>query len=78
MTIGKNVTKIGKKAFYGCGKLKKITVKTKKLTLKNVGKSAFSGIYIRASVLVPGDKRKEYALLFRKRGAGKKIRIEKS
>ena len=74
VTIGKNVTKIGKKAFYGCGKLKKITVKTKKLTLKNVGKSAFSGIYIRASVLVPGDKRKEYALLFRKRGAGKKIK----
>lgn len=31
-------------------------------------------IYIRASVLVLGDKRTEYALLFKKRGAGKKVK----
>jgi hypothetical protein len=44
VTIGKNVKKIGKKAFYGCKKLSSIQVKTKLLKRKNVSKSAFKKI----------------------------------
>ena len=42
VVIGKNVTKIGKKAFFGCQKLKKITIKTTKLKTKTVGAKAFT------------------------------------
>ncbi|MBQ7066670.1 MAG: leucine-rich repeat protein [Lachnospiraceae bacterium] len=34
VTIGKNVSKIGSKAFYGCSKLKTLTIKSSKLTTK--------------------------------------------
>lgn len=44
LTIGKNVKTIGKQAFYGCKNLKRITVKSKKLTSKNVGAKAFKGV----------------------------------
>lgn len=39
--IGKNVTVIGKKAFYRCTHLKKIVKKGKKLKNKNIGAKAF-------------------------------------
>ena len=41
ITIGKNVKRIGKKAFYNCKKLSVITINTTKLTEKNVGANAF-------------------------------------
>lgn len=41
ITIGKNVVKIGKKAFYGCKKVKKVSNKAKKLKAKAVGTKAF-------------------------------------
>ena len=44
-----NVTKINKKAFKGCSKLKKITIKTKKLT--KIGSKAFSGIHKKANII---------------------------
>ncbi len=62
VTIGKYVTKIGKQAFEGCGKLKKITVKTKKLT--KIGKKAFAKIDPKAKVTVPSGKKKSYRKLF--------------
>lgn len=56
LTVGKNVVRIGKKAFYGCKSLTKITFKGKKLGNKTtytksgqvkkspIGKKAFSGV----------------------------------
>ena len=40
VVIGKNVTSIGKKAFYKCTALKTITIPSK---VKTIGESAFSG-----------------------------------
>ena len=77
VVIGKNVTKIGKKAFYGCSKLKKITVKTTKLTKKNVGSQAFKGIHKKATFKVPKKKISSYRKVFRARGAAKTIKVTK-
>ncbi|MBO4862977.1 MAG: cellulase family glycosylhydrolase [Eubacterium sp.] len=69
VTIGANVAKIGKNAFNGCKKLKTITVKTDKLTTKNVGAGAFKGIKKKATFKVPKAKVKAYKKLFKKKGA---------
>ncbi len=45
VSIGKNVKKIGEKAFYGCKKLRYIYVKPKNLEAKNIGKQAFGNGY---------------------------------
>ncbi len=42
VTIGANVTKIGKQAFYGDSALKSLNVRTK--SLKSVGSKALKGI----------------------------------
>jgi uncharacterized protein YjdB len=60
VTIGKNVEKIGGNAFQGCGKLKKINIKTTLLTKKSVGAKAFSKIGKNPTVKVPKSKKKEY------------------
>jgi hypothetical protein len=60
VTIGKNVTKIGKKAFYGCKNLKKINMTAGKL--KTIGKSAFKGIKKNATLKVKGTKKAKAAL----------------
>lgn len=75
--IGKNVKKIGSKAFYGCKALKNITIKTKKLTAKTVGTSAFKSIYGKAVFKVPASKVNSYKALFKAKGAGKKIKVKK-
>ena len=77
VVIGKNVTKIGKKAFYGCSKLKQITVKTTKLTKKNVGSQAFKGIHKKAAFKVPKKKISSYRKVFRARGAAKTTKVTK-
>lgn len=64
VTIGKNVTKIGSKAFFGCKKLKKVVIKSKKL--KKIGKKAFkikAGKSIKVSV--PKKMKKKYKKLFK-------------
>lgn len=66
--IGKNVTKIGNRVFSGCKKLKKVTVKTTKLTESTVGSNAFSGISSGVVVKVPESKVKAYRKLFKKKG----------
>lgn len=66
--IGKNVTKIGNRVFSGCKKLKKVTIKTTKLTESTVGSNAFSGISSRVVVKVPESKVKAYRKLFKKKG----------
>lgn len=57
LTIGKYVKTIGREAFSGCKNLKKITLKTKSLTKKNVGEKAFAGVN-RKVVIKAGVKQK--------------------
>lgn len=66
--IGKNVKKIGNRVFSGCKKLKKVTIKTTKLTESTVGRNAFSGISSGVVVKVPESKVKAYRKLFKKKG----------
>ena len=66
--IGKNVTKIGNRVFSGCKKLKKVTIKTTKLTESTVGSNAFLGISSGVVVKVPESKVKAYRKLFKKKG----------
>lgn len=78
VTIGKNILKIGKNAFSGCTKLKSITIKTTKLTTKNVGKNAFKNINKKAIVKVPAKKLSAYKKLLKKKGiTEKKQKIKK-
>ena len=72
-TIGKNIKKIGKNAFYGCKNLKSITVKSTMLTAKAVGSKAFQGISRKAVIRVPKQKLKAYKKLLKSRGFKGKI-----
>ncbi len=76
ITIPKNVKSIGKSAFQNCKNLKNINIKTTKLTMKNVKKNAFKGIYSKAKIDVPNSKAKEYKKIFTSRGVGKKATIK--
>ena len=77
VTIGKNVTKIGKAAFSGDKKLKKIVIKSSKL--RSVGKNAIKSIHKKAVIKVPKAKLKKYKKLFSgKTGVKKKtMKIKK-
>lgn len=74
--VGSNVKKIGKYAFKNCKKLKKIEIKSKKLTSKTISKKAFTGVSKKVVITVPKNKRKSYIKLFRKRGMNKKIKVK--
>lgn len=63
VVIGKNVSRIGKKAFFGCKNLKKIVVKTKKLSIRNIGSKAFKGIHKKVIVQIPKGQQKKYKKL---------------
>lgn len=63
VTIGKNITMIGKKAFYNCKKLRLIVIKTTKL--KKIKKQAFRKINKNAIVKVPKKKKKMYKKLLK-------------
>lgn len=77
-TIGSKVTKIGKSAFQNCKKLKSLTIKTTKLTTKNVGASAFKSISQTATIKVPSKMLASYKVLLKKKGiTGKKQTIKK-
>lgn len=74
--ISYQVTGIEKKAFYGCKKVKKIIVKTKKLTAKKVGKKAFANMNKKVTIKVPKGKVRAYKKIFRKKGLSKKAKIK--
>ncbi len=71
VTIGVNVTSIGKKAFFNDKALKTIIVKSKKL--KTVAANAFKGTKKTGSIKVPKGKKKSYQKLFKNIG-NKKIK----
>ena len=60
VTIGSNVTKIGREVFSGCKNLKKITVTAGKL--KTISKNAFKDINKKATITVKGTKKAKAAL----------------
>ena len=68
--VGKNVLSIAKGAFQGDGKLKNITIKSKKL--KTVGKNAVKGIHKKAVIKVPKAKLAAYRKLFKSKTGFKK------
>ena len=68
LIIGKNVTKIGVKAFYGMKKCKKLTIQGTSLTSKKVGKDAFSKMNVKMKVKLPSKKKKSYMKWLNKKG----------
>lgn len=77
VVIGKNVSSIGKHAFYGSKKLKLIQIKTTKLKAKKVGKNAFKGIHKKAKIIVPAKKQKAYKKILKSAGIGKNVKVTK-
>lgn len=75
VTIGKNVTTIGKEAFFGAKKLKTITVKSTKL--KSVGKNALKSIYKKAKIKVPKSRLSKYKKMFKGKGQKSSVKITK-
>ena len=75
LVIGKNVKKIGKRAFYGCSNIKTIIIKTEKLKESSIGADAFKGISRNAVVKVPKKLVKKYKKILRKKGLNKKIKV---
>ena len=74
LTIGKNVAVIGKKACFGCKKLKKITIRSAKL--KKIGKRAFTGTDRNLVIKVPKKQKQSYKKLFKNKGMKKTARIK--
>lgn len=75
LVIGKNVKTIGKKAFYNCKKLNKVTINS--VVLQKVGKQAIKGIHKKAVIKVPKQQQKVYKkLLSTKSGFEKTMKIK--
>lgn len=75
VTIGSNVKSIEEEAFNGCKNLKKITVKSQKLT--SVGKNALKGVHKKAVIKVPKSRYTKYKNLFKNKGQKKTVIIKK-
>ena len=76
VTIGKNVGKIGAKAFYNCKKLSQITIASTTLSSGKVAGNSFSGTKKKAVVKVPKSKYNAYKKFLLKKG-NKTIRVKK-
>ena len=66
LSIGANVTTIGKQACYKCKNLKTVTIKTKKL--KSIGKSAFKGCSKGMTFKIIKSKYSKYTKMLKKSG----------
>ncbi|MCR5201569.1 MAG: CotH kinase family protein [Lachnospiraceae bacterium] len=71
IVIGKNVKSIGNKAFFACKRVKKIKIKSKKLTKKSIGKKVFGKIGSQIKIKVPKKKLKLYKKVLGARGLKK-------
>ena len=76
VVIGQNIVRIGKNAFYSCKKLTSITIKSSRLTLKNIGKNAFKNTSPKATVKVPKKQKALYNQILKKRGLNKKAKVK--
>jgi hypothetical protein len=76
LTVGSNVSTIGKNAFYGCKNLKTITLNTTKLKDANVGANAFKGINSKATINVPKSKLAAYKKILKNKGIGKNVTVK--
>ena len=76
VVISTNVTKIGKNAFYGCKNLTSVTIRSSRLTLKNVGSNAFKNTSSKVTVRVPKKQKTLYSQILKKRGINKKAKIK--
>ena len=74
VSIGKNITSIGSKAFYGCTSLTKVTIKSKSISA--VGKNAFYKIGKKAVISIPKATKKKLTSLITKSKVGKNVKIE--
>lgn len=72
LTIGKNVTSIGKNAFYGCKNLKDVVIKTKSLTKTSIKANAFKNIHSNAAITVPDTNISLYKSILKKAGINAK------
>lgn len=70
LTIGRNVTSIGRDAFKDCKALKSITISASKL--KSIGKDAFSGISKKAVFKLPKKQLSKYRKMIKKDGGAPK------
>lgn len=73
ITIGKNVSIIGKNAFYQAKKLKQIVIRSSKMS--KVGKNAWKGIHKKAVIRVPKKQRSRYRKLLGNKGQKKTVQI---
>lgn len=74
VTVGKNVTKIGKKAFYRTPALYKIKIKSRKLSA--IGSKAFAKTKKRCYIRVPDDMYRRYEPMIRASRPGKTVRLQ--
>lgn len=75
VTIGKNIKKIGNKAFYKCKKLRYINVKSVNITAKGIGKAAFKGIYGKPRVKTNKSVKNKYYKIFVQKGMSEKAKF---
>ncbi len=66
ITIGKNVTVIGKNVCKKCKKLTKVTIKSS--NIKSIGKGSFKSINKKATITVPKSKKSAYTKKLKKAG----------
>ena len=77
LTIGKNVKKIGKKAFYHCKGLQSITINTGSLVQGSIGADAFKGVPKTVKIWVPKKKVELYKKILVEAGVNRKTKITK-
>lgn len=73
VTIGKNITEMGKSVFAGDKNLK--TIKIQSTVLTKVGKKAFKGISAKAKIKIPKSKKKPYKKLLKGKGQKSSVKI---
>ena len=77
ITVGKNVEKIGKKAFKTKSKKgKTIVIQSKKLQAKNVNAHAFDGLTGKDTLKVPKSVKKNYLKWLYKKGLKKAVKVK--
>lgn len=76
VTIGKNVKKIGKQAFYKCKKLNRVTIKSSKIT--KIGSKAFYGTAKKLTVKAPKSKVSKYKKLLKQSNVSSNYTVSKN